>query len=129
MFKPEHELVRQGLRELGKEIKALKPTAIVTTCGEFQSDDDSIQGQHRTLYIPLRQGTKAKNYSTTTVNLKEPTDIWFDIGPSWRINFPHVYDYKYRHKSSRALGEKVLQHLQANGIKAEGVERDLDHGM
>lgn len=55
MFKPQHELVRQGLRELGKEIKALKPTAIVTTCGEFQSDDDSIQGQHRRLYTIERQ--------------------------------------------------------------------------
>ncbi|KAJ5731779.1 Extradiol ring-cleavage dioxygenase class III enzyme subunit B [Penicillium malachiteum] len=106
LFKPEHEAVRLGLRELGKEIKSLKIDAIVTTCGEFQSETDAIQ-----------------------VNLKEPTKVWHDLGPSWHKTFPHVFEYGYAHKSSRALGEKVLKHLQTAGIKAEGVERDLDHGI
>lgn len=68
-----------------------------------------------------------KHYAT--VNLKEPTKVWHDLGPSWHTTFPHVFEYQYAHKSSRALGEKVLQHLLDQGIKARGVERDLDHGM
>ncbi|KAJ5125683.1 Extradiol ring-cleavage dioxygenase class III enzyme subunit B [Penicillium atrosanguineum] len=126
MFKPQHELVRQGLRELGKEIKALNPTAIVCTCGEFQSDNDFIQGWPQALCnIPRQMLTNI----LLLVNLKEPTKVWHDIGPSWRTTFPHVFDYDYCHQSSRALGEQVLQHLQAKGIKAVGVERDLDHGI
>ncbi|OJJ70419.1 hypothetical protein ASPBRDRAFT_56215 [Aspergillus brasiliensis CBS 101740] len=90
LFKPGYGPVQQDLREIGKEIKALKPEAIVTTCGHFEGDSDAIQ-----------------------VNLKEPTKVWHDLGPSWHTTFPH----------------KVLQHLLDKGIKAEGVERDLDHGI
>ncbi|KAJ5994064.1 Molybdenum cofactor synthesis C-terminal [Penicillium sp. IBT 35674x] len=106
MFKPEHEAVRQGLRELGKQIKALKPEAVVLTCGEFEGESDAIQ-----------------------VNFKEPTKVWHDLGPSWRKTFPHVFEYEYEHKSSRALAEKVFQHLQSRGVKVESTERDLDHGV
>ncbi|PWY81625.1 Extradiol ring-cleavage dioxygenase, class III enzyme, subunit B [Aspergillus sclerotioniger CBS 115572] len=106
LFKPGYGPVQQDLREIGKEIKALKPEAIVITCGHFQSENDTIQ-----------------------VNLKEPTKVWHDLGPSWHTTFPHVFEYQYPHKSSRALGEKVLRHLVDQGIKAEGVERDLDHGV
>ncbi|PYH93852.1 Extradiol ring-cleavage dioxygenase, class III enzyme, subunit B [Aspergillus ellipticus CBS 707.79] len=106
LFKPGYEPVHKGLREIGKEIQSLKPDAIVLTCGHFQSDSNTIQ-----------------------VNLKEPTKVWHDLGPSWWTTFPHVFEYQYPHKSSKALGEKVLNHLLSQGIEAEGVERDLDHGV
>ncbi|GAT31316.1 hypothetical protein RIB2604_04300470 [Aspergillus luchuensis] len=106
LFKPGYGPVQQDLREIGKEIKALKPEAIVVTCGHFQGESDVIE-----------------------VNLKEPTKVWHDLGPSWHTTFPHVFEYQYEHKSSRDLGEKVLKHLLDQGIKAAGVERDLDHGI
>jgi aromatic ring-opening dioxygenase catalytic subunit (LigB family) len=40
-----------------------------------------------------------------------------------------VFEYDYEHKSSRALAEKVFQHLQVQGVKVESTERDLDHGV
>ncbi|OJJ43523.1 hypothetical protein ASPZODRAFT_154419 [Penicilliopsis zonata CBS 506.65] len=106
LFKPGYEPVHRDLREIGKEIKRMNPDGIVVTCGHFQSENDTIQ-----------------------VNLKEPTEVWHDLSPAWKSTFPHVFDYQYAHKSSRALGEKVLSHLKAQGIKAEGTERDLDHGV
>ncbi|GLA60914.1 hypothetical protein AtubIFM54640_001416 [Aspergillus tubingensis] len=84
LFKPGYGPVQQDLREIGKEIKALKPEAIVVTCGHFQGESDAIE-----------------------VNLKEPTKVWHDLGPSWHTTFPHVFEYQYEHKSSRALGEKT----------------------
>lgn len=63
------------------------------------------------------------------VNFKEPTKVWHDLGPSWRKTFPHVFEYEYEHKSSRALAEKVFQHLQSQGVKVESTERNLDHGV
>ena len=46
LFKPGYGPVQQDLREIGKEIKALKPEAIVITCGHFQSENDTIQGKY-----------------------------------------------------------------------------------
>jgi hypothetical protein len=45
LFKPQHEAVRQNLRELGKEIKTLDFDAVVLTCGEFPGESDTIQGE------------------------------------------------------------------------------------
>lgn len=45
LFKPGYGPVQQDLREIGKEIKALKPEAIVITCGHFQGEGDAIEGK------------------------------------------------------------------------------------
>lgn len=64
-----------------------------------------------------------------TVNVKEPTQVWHDFSFDYRDTYPHVYRYEYSHRASASLARKVLAHLQENCIKAEGVERDLDHGV
>lgn len=126
MFKPEHEAVRQGLRELGKQIKSLKPEAVILTCGEFEGESDAIQGNE---IHDSSVSFKQVQTNRFLVNFKEPTKVWHDLGPSWRKTFPHVFEYEYEHKSSRALAEKVFQHLQSQGVKVESTERDLDHGV
>ncbi|PYH45909.1 DODA-type extradiol aromatic ring-opening family dioxygenase [Aspergillus saccharolyticus JOP 1030-1] len=107
LFKPGYGPVQHDLRQIGREIHQLRPEAIVVVSGHHQSETPG----------------------SVEVNLKEPTKVWHDLGPSWRTTFPHVFEYGYPHRSSRALGDQVLQHLRDHGIGAEGVERDLDHGV
>ncbi|OJJ42214.1 hypothetical protein ASPZODRAFT_20668 [Penicilliopsis zonata CBS 506.65] len=106
LFFENQKPLHAGFRAIGKEIKALNPDAIVITSGHFQSPNDVIQ-----------------------VNLQEPTKVWHDFAVDWHPTYPHVYEYDYPHQSSRALGEKVLRHLKDQGIQAEPVYRDLDHGV
>ncbi|RAH81961.1 Extradiol ring-cleavage dioxygenase, class III enzyme, subunit B [Aspergillus japonicus CBS 114.51] len=107
LFKPGYGPVQDELRQIGREIHGLRPEAIVVVSGHHQSENPGV----------------------VEVNLKEPTKVWHDLGPSWKNTYPHVFEYEYPHQSSRALGEQVLQHLEDHGIRAEGVERDLDHGI
>lgn len=53
LFKPGYGPVQQDLREIGKEIKALKPEAIVITCGHFQGEGDAIEGKRFKKKDPL----------------------------------------------------------------------------
>lgn len=44
--------------------------------------------------------------------------------------FPsHYYKVEYPNTGSKELSSKILDLLQKQGIKAEGVERGLDHGV
>ncbi|KAF8472608.1 extradiol ring-cleavage dioxygenase [Kalaharituber pfeilii] len=59
------------------------------------------------------------------VNVDEGDGLIYDF-----YGFPdHYYKEKYPHSGSRELAEKVLGLLENAGIKAEGVKRDIDHGV
>ncbi len=125
LFREGTEPIQRNLHDLGKEIKALNPDAIVITSGHFQSSDDTIEGD-TTSPIRLYDSQLAHYFP---VNLKEPTKVWHDFSFDWHSTYPHVYEYDYIHTSSATLGNRVLAHLHHHGIKARGVERDLDHGV
>lgn len=59
------------------------------------------------------------------VNTAESVDLIYDF-----YGFPsHYYDFKYPHKGSPELAEKLLGVFNDAGIAARGVRRGLDHGV
>jgi len=94
------------------------------TSGHFQSTDQTIRGKCNHFLDGIDPGL-----ISCVVNLKEQTEVWHYFSFDFHKTHPHVYEYEYPHKASASLAHQVLQHLQANGIQAEGVERDLDHGV
>ncbi|KAI5809901.1 catalytic LigB subunit of aromatic ring-opening dioxygenase family protein [Peziza echinospora] len=59
------------------------------------------------------------------VNVGEGDGLIYDF-----YGFPdHYYKEKYPHRGSKALAETVLGLLEKAGIEAEGVKRDIDHGV
>jgi 4,5-DOPA dioxygenase extradiol len=124
LFRDGQEAIQANLRDVGKEIQRLKPDAIIITSGHFQSTDQTIRGKCNHFHENIDPGL-----IFCVVNLKEQTKVWHDFSFDFHKMHPHVYEYEYPHKASASLAHQVLQHLQLNGIQAEGIERDLDHGV
>lgn len=91
------------LQEIGREVtQKVKPKAVVVFSAHWQGYRDTIE-----------------------VNTAESQGLIYDF-----YGFPaHYYEFKYPHRGSPELAEKVLGKLQDAGIKAEGVRRGLDHGV
>lgn len=63
--------------------------------------------------------------STILVNTGEAVPLIYDF-----YNFPaHYYKEDYPHRGSKELAGRVMELLGEAGIRAEGVERGLDHGI
>jgi 4,5-DOPA dioxygenase extradiol len=124
LFREGQEAIQANLRDVGKEIQSLKPDAIIITSGHFQSTDQTIRGICNHFYENIDS-----RLMSCVVNLKDRTKVWHDFSFDFHKTHPHVYEYEYPHKASASLAYQVLHHLQVNGIQAEGVERDLDHGV
>lgn len=91
------------LRRIGKEItEKVKPKAVVVFSAHWQSSRDTIE-----------------------VNTAEKTDLIYDF-----YGFPSfMYEEKFPNVGSIHVASKVIERLQAAGIKAKGVKRGLDHGV
>lgn len=91
------------LQELGHEITTkIKPKAIVVFSAHWQGEPKLIE-----------------------VNTAEHQGLIYDF-----YGFPpHFYQFKFPHTGSPQLAQRILQLLEENGIKAEGVRRGLDHGV
>jgi len=103
MYDTEHPAYDR-LQALGKEITTkVKPKAIVVFSAHWQ----------------------AERPNTIQVNVAETEPLIYDF-----YGFPrHYYTEKYPNKGSPKLAERIMGMLQDAGIKAEGVERGLDHGV
>ncbi|KUI54212.1 Extradiol ring-cleavage dioxygenase [Cytospora mali] len=102
MYKMDHP-VFPVLQEIGKEItQKVKPKAVVVFSGHWQAKPNLIQ-----------------------VNNAADTDIIYDF-----YGFPdHMYKVQYPNKGDPALASHIIDLLSSAGIKAEGVQRGLDHGV
>ncbi|KAK7208348.1 aromatic ring-opening dioxygenase LigB subunit [Myxozyma melibiosi] len=91
------------LRKIGKEIvEKVKPKAVVVFSAHWQSSKDTIE-----------------------VNSAEITDLIYDF-----YGFPsYMYKEEYPNVGSQSVAQKVINQLQASGIKAKAVNRGLDHGV
>lgn len=90
------------LAQVGREVTALKPKAVVVFSAHWQESSDHI-----------------------AVNVAEETDIIYDF-----YNFPpHYYEYQYPNRGSPEIAEQVMELLGDAGIKTKKVRRGLDHGV
>lgn len=91
------------LGETGREIiTKVKPKAIVVFSAHWQ------HGQNR-----------------VAVNVSEKGELIYDF-----YGFPaHYYEHKFPHRGSPELAEQVIQKLSTADIKADRVQRGLDHGV
>lgn len=103
MYNDTHPVYPQ-LQEMGREItQKVKPKAIVVFSAHWQAE---------------RPGT-------IQVNVSEDEPLLYDF-----YGFPkHYYAEKYPNKGSTELARRVMGLLEKNGIKTEGVQRGLDHGV
>jgi 4,5-DOPA dioxygenase extradiol len=103
MYDVEHPVYPQ-IAKLGKEITQLvKPKAIVVFSAHWQADKPN----------------------TIEVNTAETEPLIYDF-----YGFPkHYYMEKFKHRGSPELASSVMKTLNDAGIKTEGVERGLDHGV
>lgn len=91
------------LGETGKEITTrVKPKAAVVFSAHWQHGSSKV-----------------------AINVAEKTDLIYDF-----LGFPsHFYEYRFPHRGSRAVAEKVIEKLSSAGIAVDRVERGLDHGV
>lgn len=103
MYDVEHPVYAQIAKQ-GKEIlQTVRPKAIVVFSAHWQADKPN----------------------TIEVNTAESEPLLYDF-----YGFPkHYYMEKFKHRGSPELAGKVMQTLNDAGIKTEGVERGLDHGV
>jgi 4,5-DOPA dioxygenase extradiol len=96
--------VHPQLSKLGHEIlHQVKPKAIVVFSAHWQ----------------------AEKPSTIEVNTAETHPLLYDF-----YGFPkHYYMEKFKHRGSPQLAAHVMATLNESGIRTEGVERGLDHGV
>ncbi|KAI5289695.1 hypothetical protein KEM54_003406 [Ascosphaera aggregata] len=102
MYEYNHPAYR-AIEKIGKEITSqVKPQAVVVLSGHWQGKKDELQ-----------------------VNTAEKTDLIYDF-----YGFPsHYYKEKYPSIGSKKIAEKVINAVQAAGLKISGVKRGLDHGV
>ena len=63
--------------------------------------------------------------STVAINVAEKGELIYDF-----YGFPaHYYEYKFPHRGSREVAEKVIEKLSTAGVGVDRVERGLDHGV
>lgn len=63
--------------------------------------------------------------TTVAINVAEKGELIYDF-----YGFPpHYYEYKYPHRGSREVAEKVIEKLSKAGIDVDRVQRGLDHGV
>lgn len=103
MYEKEHPVYAQ-LQKVGREItQKVKPKAIVVFSAHWQ----------------------AERPNTIEVNVAESEPLLYDF-----YGFPrHYYLEKYPNRGSPEVAARVMELLTQAGIKAEGVERGLDHGV
>lgn len=91
------------LGETGREITTkVKPKAIVVFSAHWQHGP-----------------------STVAINVAEKGELIYDF-----YGFPaHYYEYKFPHRGSPEVAEKVIEKLSTAGIGVDRVERGLDHGV
>jgi 4,5-DOPA dioxygenase extradiol len=96
--------VHPQLRALGTEIlHVVKPKAIVVFSAHWQAEQPN----------------------TIEVNTAETHPLLYDF-----YGFPkHYYMEKFPHRGSKVVAERVMGLLGEAGIRTEGVERGLDHGV
>lgn len=89
---------------LGREIVTkVKPTAVIVFSAHWEADRPGLIQVNTAVHEPL---------------------IYDFYG------FPgHYYEEKFWHQGSPEVAQRVLSALEEAGIKAEGVERGLDHGV
>ena len=106
MYDTAHPVYPQ-LQSIGREITSLtpKPKAVLVFSAHWSSEStqpDTIQ-----------------------INTSEHEPLLYDF-----YGFPrHYYMEKYANVGSKVLAERVMEVLSEQGIKSEGVERGLDHGV
>ncbi|KAI9754501.1 MAG: G2-specific serine/threonine protein kinase [Chaenotheca gracillima] len=108
MYETDHPAYKK-LQEIGLEITTkVKPKAVVVFSAHWQAEKDRVR-----------------------VNVAEKTDLIYELLYDISFyNFPaHYYEETYPNVGSQEIAQKVLDLLGEAGIKAEGVERGLDHGV
>ncbi|KAL9624689.1 MAG: hypothetical protein Q9160_001043 [Pyrenula sp. 1 TL-2023] len=103
MYNKTHPAYTQ-LISIGREITTqVRPRAVVVFSAHWQSPSPS----------------------SILVNTSESVPLIYDF-----YNFPaHYYEEKYPHRGSKEVAGRVMKLLGEAGIKSEGVERGLDHGI
>lgn len=103
MYDTSHPVYPQ-IANLGKEItQKVKPKAIVVFSAHWQADKPN----------------------TIEVNTAETEPLIYDF-----YGFPkNYYMEKFKHRGSPEVAANVIKTLNDAGIKTEGVERGLDHGV
>ncbi|KAH6654746.1 Extradiol ring-cleavage dioxygenase, class III enzyme, subunit B [Truncatella angustata] len=106
------DTIRNNLREIGKEILALKPRpkAIVVFSGHFEAGE--IHGP-----------------GVIEVNVKKNTYILHDFVNDFHDSKPFVYEYEWPHEDAPELAKGIWQHLKDSSIKTKRVQRGVDHGV